>query len=237
MIPGAETDRLDQGYYRQSGTVIQRRDSVKSGNSLLLFLRDLGPRWVCAPGSSAKSRFCGAIEPLVWGTYDLYQSPTRLYLKSAEVKEDFLSLRTNRSQLMAAIRFYKNVTKLTMTTHESNKILNVLWSAMVLLKEDCPIELTEFRYIWKLLNSAGLAPSLSRCVICGSVINNCATWTEDGFCCDKCNNKDNSSLSAEEMAILQHAALLEHDKFIRWSKQHGDTAVCNNYIGKLLTFF
>ena len=237
MIPGAETDRLDQGYYRQSGTVIQRRDSVKSGNSLLLFLRDLGPRWVCAPGSSAKSRFCGAIEPLVWGTYDLYQSPTRLYLKSAEVKEDFLSLRTNRSQLMAAIRFYKNVTKLTMTTHESNKILNVLWSAMVLLKEDCPIELTEFRYIWKLLNSAGLAPSLSRCVICGSVINNCATWTEDGFCCDKCNNKDHSSLSAEEMAILQHAALLEHDKFIRWSKQHGDTAVCNNYIGKLLTFF
>lgn len=236
MTSSVETDNLEQGYYKQSGTVLQRRDSVTSGGSLLLFLRDLGPRWVSTPGSIAKNRFGGAAEPLVWGTYDLYQGPGRLYLKSAEVKEDFLSLRSDPVRLMAAVRFYKNVTNVTMTTHESNHILNILWSSMLLLKEKCPVGIVEFRYIWKLLNSAGLAPSLSLCCECGTLISDRASWVKDGLCCDKCC-PDRADIAQAEIAFLRRAALLEHDKFIKWSIQQEKYALCEVYTKKLLTFF
>lgn len=236
MINFAEADNLEQGYYKQSGTVLQRRDSVTSGGSLLLFLRDLGPRWVSAPASASKNRFGGAAEPLVWGTYELYQSPGRLYLKSAEVKEDFISLRSNPARLIAAVRFYKAVTKVTMTSHESNHVLNVLWSTMLLLKAECPVSIIEFRYMWKLLNSAGLAPSLSVCCECGTQILGRALWKKDGFCCDKCSVAE-TVLSETEITLLRRAALLEHEKFIKWSVQQGESSLCEEYTKKLLTFF
>ena len=104
MIPYLENEKLPQGYYTQSGTVLRRKESVKGGQTLLIFLRGLGPRWVSAP--SGKNRFGGAVEPLVWGTFNLYQSPSMLYLQGAEVKEDFISLRSSGSSLMTALRIY-----------------------------------------------------------------------------------------------------------------------------------
>ena len=120
MIPYLENEKLAQGYYSETGTVLRRKDSVKGAQSLLIFLRGLGPRWVNAP--SGKNRFGGATEPLVWGTFNLYQSPSMLYLQGAEVKEDFISLRNSRESLLAALRIYKQTAKILMDTHTSDNI-------------------------------------------------------------------------------------------------------------------
>lgn len=235
MISNFGTDKLEQGYYKQSGTVLQRRDSVKGSLSLLLFLRDLGPRWVSAPSGSSKNRFGGAIEPMMWGTYNIYQSPNWLYLQSSEVKEDFLTLRSNSKQLYTAIQFYKTVSKVAVATHESNNILNLLWSTMLLLKENCNPKIVEFRFTWRLLNTMGLAPSLKQCVLCGSLINDTSFWSDDGFCCSECAK--NCSINIELLKELQYAAILKQEDFMKWSNLDRNAEIYSDFTDKLKLYF
>jgi len=238
LISHLETDNLEQGYYIQAGTVLKRRDSSREGQSLLLFLRDIGPRWVYAPASSAKNRFGGATEPLVWGTFNLYQSPGRLYFQGAEIKEDFLSLRSSPSLLMAALGFYKTINKVLMPGHESNNLLNVLWSSLLLLKEKCPSDIVEFRFKWKLLKSAGTAPSLGHCVSCGSVLKGPGIWCRDGLLCSDCSSGSaGTGVSYHDLRLLQTAAMLEHYKFIEWSKMQKSTDIYIEQLKILITFF
>lgn len=240
MIAAYEVEKLPQGYYKKSGTVLKRKDSLKEGQSLLLFLRDLGPRWVSAPGaSSGKSRFGGATEPLMWGEYCLYQSPRFLYLKEAEVREDFITLRSEPHRLLTALGFYRRVSQVVMTAHESDQLLKVLWSAMVLLRDGAPPEAAEFRFSWRLLNALGLAPSLQNCVKCGALLDDGASWTEDGLLCPRCSGRP-AETGPAELAVLTAAGQLSHEKFLVWSKsEHGNNLnnLFNEHAKKLLTFF
>ncbi|MGI6442229.1 MAG: DNA repair protein RecO [Synergistaceae bacterium] len=227
-------EKLEQGYYEQAGTVIQRKDSLKNGLTLLLFLRDLGPRWVIAPTGSSKSRFGGAIEPMVWGLYNIYQSPSGLYLKSSEIKEDFLLLRRCSKHLHTALRLYKTVSRVIFTTHESNDILNLLWSSMLLLKDGCTSELVEFRFTWRLLNLMGLAPSFKQCVLCGSLINESSFWCDDGFCCSNCTSDILVNIS--QLKDMRCAAMLKQEDFITWSENNIDIDIFNDFSVKLKKF-
>ncbi len=233
------TDGLSQGYYTNVGTVLQRRDASGEGRSLLIFLRDLGPRWVSAPGSAAKHRFGGAVEPLVWSRYDLYQSPTRLYLKGAEIREDFVSLRGSAEKLRAALKFYKRLPRLVMVGHESNKILTLLWSSLTLLKENCPIQAVEFRYAWRLLRERGSAPSLRYCVKCGDKLSSGAKWSADGLLCAACGGSGHGAIDISDLALIQRGALLSHENFIAWSGSLPESklALFEEVSGKLVTFF
>lgn len=238
MIPYLENEKLPQGYYTQSGTVLRRKESVKGGQTLLIFLRGLGPRWVSAP--SGKNRFGGAVEPLVWGTFNLYQSPSMLYLQGAEVKEDFISLRSSGSSLMTALRIYKQTAKILMDTHNSDSILNLLWSTMIQLSKTKMAEAVEFRFLWRLLNLLGTAPSLQNCVCCGSVINASSFWTEDGLKCTKCISKINGiypEITIEELNLLQKTALITHDTFMLWQHKPIDNIIYLKHTKKLMTFF
>ena len=238
MISAYEVEKLPQGYYKKSGTVLRRKDSSKEGQSLLLFLRELGPRWVSAPGaSSGKSRFGGATEPMMWGEYCLYQSPRFLYLKEAEVREDFIALRAAPRRLMAALEYYRRIAGVVMTAHESDQLLKVLWSAMVLLRDGASLAAAGFRFNWRLLNAMGLAPSLQNCVKCGSSLV-AASWSDDGLVCQRCSG-EKSDLSIFELQLLTAAAQLPHEKFLAWSKieENNWNSLFNDNAKKLLTFF
>ncbi|MDD4159892.1 MAG: DNA repair protein RecO [Synergistaceae bacterium] len=237
MISSSELEKLPQGYYKKVGTVLQRRDSSGEGQSLLLFLRDMGPMWVSAPSSKTKCRFGGATEPLVWSEFDLYQSPARLYLQGAEVKEDFLSLRSSAEKLKTALTMYKRLSKILMIGHECNNILTLLWSSVLLLKENCPVDMVEYRFTYRLLKETGLAPSLQYCVKCGSKLTEGAAWTSDGLICRECSDKNNSDIDAAGLKYLKLTAFLKHDKFIEWSGAQGKLALYGDELKKLLTFF
>lgn len=237
LISAAESDRLPQGTYSQAGTVLQRRDSSGEGQSLLLFLRNMGPLWVSAPASKTKCRFGGATEPLVWAEFNLYQSPTRLYLQSADVKEDFISLRSSAEKLKTALRFYKRLAKSLMVGHECNNTLTLLWSSLVLLKENCPADIVEYRFTWRLLRESGLAPSLQYCVKCGCRLEDGASWTKDGLACITCSGGALRGPAAEDLRELRLAALLEHNKFIVWSASQKKSALFTDELKKLVTFF
>ncbi|MBR4401267.1 MAG: DNA repair protein RecO [Synergistes sp.] len=209
---------LPQGYYTGTGTVLLRRDSAKEGQSVLIFMRELGPRWITAPRANAKNRFGGATEPLTWARYSLYQSPSRLYLQEAEVKEDFITLRRSGSSLLCAARLYKLTSREAPAACENDALLRALWNAMVQLKEGCPADAVEFRYVWKFLNTMGLAPSYSICVSCGARISGSAAAGKEGVFCASCAGEGLPKMSAKELYELRAAAGLPHDKFLAWSK-------------------
>ncbi|MDL2297928.1 DNA repair protein RecO C-terminal domain-containing protein [Synergistaceae bacterium OttesenSCG-928-D05] len=236
MIQPYEQDKLQQGYYTNIGTVLLRRDSSREGQSLLLFLRDLGPRWVNAPGASGgKNRFGGATEPLIWAEFNLYQSPKSLTLQSAEVKEDFLSLRGQPEKLLTALRLYKHLPKMLIVGHESNNLLTLLWASLVCLKENCPPAAVEFRFFWRVLQEQGLAPSLLTCSECGTKLENGAAWTPDGLKCTKC--AATADIDAETLLILRRAALLKHEQYLQWTDAKNYSAIFKEASKKLLSFF
>lgn len=237
LISSFERDKLPQGYYTQVGTVLKRRDSSGEGQSLLLFLRDMGPVWVSAPSSKTKCRFGGATEPLVWAEFNLYQSPSRLYLQGAEIKEDFISLRTTADKLKSALRFYKRLSGVLLNAQESNNLLTLLWSSLVLLNENCPSDIVEYRYTWRLLKETGLAPSLQYCVSCGCRLEEEALWTSDGLVCPSCAAPGRGDISKEDLFLLRCAVFLGHDKFILWSKTRQNSSLFAEQLKKLLTFF
>lgn len=237
MIHSYDNDKLRQGYYSYVGTVLLRKDSTATGQSVLLFLRDLGPKWVSAPGARGKkARFGGATEPMVWGEFTLYQSPKWLYLQGGEIKEDFIGIRCEPKKLIAAMRMYKRVAKTLMEGAESNKILNALWSAMVLLDGDCPVRAVEFRFTWKLLKRCGFAPSLTECSECCTRLDGDYRWGENGLLCANCTSGELES--CEKLVLMQRAALLSHKRFAEWSKLETENEkFFAGQIDKLVTFF
>ncbi len=108
----------------------------------------MGPVWVSAPASKTKCRFGGATEPLVWAEFTLYQSPSRLYLQGAEIREDFISLRSSAEKLKTALRIYKRLTGVLLTCHESNKYTYSTVVCDGVAKRKLPVEIVEYRFTW-----------------------------------------------------------------------------------------
>lgn len=229
-------ERLPQGYYKQAGTILLRRDGSREGQSLLIFMRGLGPRWAGAPAASSRNRFGGGTEPLVWGEFSLYQSPSKLYLQGVEVKEDFLGLRSDAQALLCALRLYKTTARETPADCENDALLRMLWSAMLQLKEKTPPYLTEFRYTWKLLDSFGIAPSLELCSSCGALFRDGAVFTQEGLLCPKCAGSP-ASVSQEDIAELRLASVLPHEKFILWGRLPHKKENFTSNLKKLSPFF
>lgn len=228
---------LKQGYYTKTGTVLLRRDSSKDGQSLLLFLRELGPRWVQAPSAATGKRFGGSTEPLTWGNFSIYQSPTKLYLQGAVVRDDFLDLRSSPASLLCALRIYKLTSKEAPTGCENDALLRMLWSALLQLREKCPPYIVDFRFTWRLLNLMGIAPSLKLCAQCGKRLTHGGAMTREGMRCPDCATGGIGIMDAAEITELRRSVILPHDKFIKWSQERHNKGLYLENIKKLSPYF
>ena len=231
-------EQLRQGYYQASGTVLLRKEASKGGRSLLLFLRGFGPRWAGAPAAGGKNRFGGGAEPMVWGSFSLYRSPTRLYLQSVDVKEDFLSLRRSPAALACAARLYRLTAAEAPSECENDGLLRTLWSAMVQLRDGAMPAAVEFRYMWRLLAAMGTAPSLEYCAGCGERLARGGLFTDEGILCGRCAARAKGAhLSERELLALRAAASLPHDKFVEWASKCAGEEIFAANIKKLSSYF
>ncbi|MEG1502228.1 MAG: DNA repair protein RecO [Synergistaceae bacterium] len=236
MRENLNKDNLDQGDYTLTGTILKRKDSIKSTQSLLIFLKDIGPRWISAPSSTGKNKSSSITEPLIWGNFNIYQSPSKLFLKSIDIKQDFLTIRSDIKKLKTAIELYKITINNVYLNHESNDMLKILWNAMLQINESAKPEYIKFRFIWKLLKIIGRAPSLLCCSKCGSPITSSTlSWDEDGLICSRCTNT--TKLTLEEMRNMQFAVYLSHEKFIQWSNITNFSENISDISKHMLTFF
>lgn len=223
---------LRQGAHRASGVVLRRKEGSVRSQELLLFLRTSGATWVGAPGAtSAKNRFGGGIEPMVWGEYDLYQSPRRLYLKGVDVKEDFLQIRTSRRRLETAVKWCGELARRLPLGMENDALLSLLWGSMKNLRAGGDPALLDLRFAWRWANLWGLAPPLDVCSSCGRALPDRdapdggeAALSRDGVVCAPCRAAANVSgiaIGNEELASLACAATLPVDAFMAWQREPG----------------
>ncbi|MCL2009336.1 MAG: recombination protein O N-terminal domain-containing protein [Synergistaceae bacterium] len=155
------------GFESASGVVLNRRVTGEGDLNLTLFLKGLGVVYASAKGAAGgKVRFGGATEPLVWGAFALYRPRDgggRLYLKSVDVADDMLSLRSRPEALFAAARWSRLLTRYLMEGHADDGLLaNFYWN-MKLLCGGLPPEAVEWRFMRKWLKAWGLAPEIPDC--------------------------------------------------------------------------
>jgi DNA repair protein RecO (recombination protein O) len=152
-----------QGFGAASGVVLHRRMAGEGDLMLTLFLKGVGMIRVSARGAATgRVRFGGGTEPLMWGNFGLYRDRGgSCRLKSVDVADDFLKLRGRAEALFAAVRWAKLLMRRLMTEHAANDLLaNLYWNMKLLDDGKVPVEVVEWRFLWRWLKSWGLAPEL-----------------------------------------------------------------------------
>ena len=152
---------FSQGYHSAVGTVLRRKVSAEGDIILDLFLRGMGRLPVYIRGGGRGSvRFGGATEPLVWGDFELYKSGKggRLILRSVEVKYDALKLRTSKDVILTALNWTKMLVMYLEESRADDKVLSCFYWGLKLLEEGVPVEIADWRFVWRWLNIWGLAP-------------------------------------------------------------------------------
>ncbi len=205
-FPSYSGDSIPQGLLRLSGVVLRREVSAEGNVSLYLFLKEKGPVWVSAPGASrGRVRFGGAIEPLVWANFNLYKGTHRFYLQSADVKEDFWSLRSDSGKILRMLEWDRLLCEHLVPGLPCDEVLALFYWSGVLLKEDVHPHVVEWRFLWKWLYNWGIAPSPDLCGECGAALAS-ARLAASGFLCPVCaRTHEGTALSAEELSLLRRA--------------------------------
>jgi DNA repair protein RecO (recombination protein O) len=150
-----------QGYHSAVGTVLRRKISAEGDIFLNLFLKGFGRLPVFIRGGGRGSvRFGGATEPLVWGNFEFYKSgkSERLILRSADIKYDALKLRNSKDVILTAFNWAKMLITYLDDGRADDKLLSCLFWCLKLLEDGVPIEVADWRFVWRWLNIWGLAP-------------------------------------------------------------------------------
>ena len=131
--------------------------------TLDLFLKGFGRLQVYARGGGRGSvRFGGATEPLVWGDFEFYRSGRsgRLILRSVEVKYAAfaLKLRNSKDVILTALSWIKMLIIYLEEGRADDKVLSCFYWGLKLLEEGVPVEVADWRFVWRWLNIWGLAP-------------------------------------------------------------------------------
>lgn len=214
-----EYQPLSQGNHKRSGTVLLRRQGSRTGENLLLFVKDLGAVWVSAPGGG-RGRTSG-LEPLSWGVFEIYRGPRHSYLREFDVREDFLAIRKSNSRLLMALEWIRLLSKNLLQLHPHNELLTLFWNSLKQLQSETPSPWVELRFFWRWGNLIGQVPSLDHCCACGQKTPEGAR-SRDGILCPSCWAGSASSLriSKELLQDVKCAVMLHGDSFTQWGSGH-----------------
>lgn len=171
---------------KRTGVVLRRLVTPEGNASVLLFLRSSGPLWVRLPGASRGSvRFGGAAEPLVWGAYQLQRTRTDVYLREAEVKEDFWELRSMPNACRQALHWCSLLSRNLLRGFPYDSLLPLLYWSTAALVGGAPPGVVSVRFLWRWLDDWGMAPELERCSLCGDPAGKVGL-TDAGPVCPAC---------------------------------------------------
>lgn len=185
-LRGIIPDLPHQRLMKRTGVVLRRLAAGEGSLTALLFLRETGLLWVKLPGAAKGSvRFGGAVEPLVWGTYQLYQSHRTTWLKEVEVMEDCWALRSRPQAIRRALNWTSMLDRFLMKGYPYDDVLALFyWGLQALTRGEAP-EAVTVRFLWRWLDCWGMAPDLRHCCRCGSPLEG-AVFDGDGLACSRC---------------------------------------------------
>ncbi len=193
-------DEISTRLIKRTGVVLKRGSFMEGDLSVQLFLKDSGTTWVYLPGASRGSvRFGGAVEPLVWGRYQLYQSRRRTYLKEVEVTEDFWELRRVPEAVKQAARWIGLFDRYLIAGYPYNELQALFYWALKALAQKISAPVVDARFLWRWLLNWGIAPDLARCSACGRALDGRGVPQGGAFVCAECG-KGSEALEIDEFA-------------------------------------
>ncbi len=136
----------------------------------------------------------------MWGTYQLYQSPKGIYMKEAEVQEDFWSLRSRPSAMIMALRWARWLDRFLIEKYPYDDLLALFYWALRALQKGVGTEAIQARFLWKWLQSWGSAPDLMHCVSCGAPLEGRGFFIGDGLLCRDCSGDGGIPLVLDRIA-------------------------------------
>ena len=148
---------LEGNFLKASGVVLYRDLSGEKNLWLKLFLKEFGIINVTARRSS------GDTEPFIWGKFGLRKKKNSVnyYIEEIDVADDMLQLRKRRASIFTALKWIKLISKYLTKEQADNELLaNLYWSMKLLEEPRVPVEISNWKFLWRWLESWGLAPDL-----------------------------------------------------------------------------
>ena len=142
-----------------SGVTLSRKLLGENSLRVTLFLKDIG---LITLGSR---NLMGDSEPFVWGKFKLqkHKRVRSYFVYDIEVFDDMLKLRQRKDGLFTVIRWVKLLMKyLTPEQSDNDLLTNLFWNMKLLCVPYIPTDATDWRFIWKWVESWGLAPNLMK---------------------------------------------------------------------------
>lgn len=146
-----------------SGVVLARSRSGESSIKLTLFLKNQGIIYSLATGAvGGRTRFGGGTEPFVWGVFNFRQGKHNgLYLNNVDIVDDMIKLRRRPRALFMAIKWGRLITRHLVPANPDDSLLaNLYWNMRLLCIDNIPVEVADWRFIWRWLMLWGIAPDI-----------------------------------------------------------------------------
>ncbi len=143
-----------------SGVVLSRSRSGESSLKLTLFLKNRGIIYTLAPGAvGGRTKFGGGTEPFVWGVFNLRQGKNNgFYLTDVDIADDMIGLRRRPEALFIAIKWGRLITRYLISENPDDELLaNLYWNMRILCCENIPVDIADWRFIWRWLMLWGLS--------------------------------------------------------------------------------
>ena len=148
---------LEGNFLKASGVVLYRDVSGEKNLWLKLFLKEFGIVNVTARHSN------GDTEPFIWGKFGLRKKKNSVnyYIDDIEVADDMLLIRKRRNSILTAVKWTRKIIKfLTSEQADDDLLANLYWSMKLLEEPRVPVEASSWKFLWRWLESWGLAPDL-----------------------------------------------------------------------------
>ena len=148
---------LEGNFLKVTGVIFHREISGEKNLWLKLFLKDYGIVNVTA------RRADGSTEPFIWGKFELRKKSKSVnyYVDSIEIADDVLKIRKSRASVLTVLKWTKLISKfLTQNQADNDLLANLYWSMKLLEEPRVPCEIANWKFLWRWLESWGLAPNL-----------------------------------------------------------------------------
>lgn len=199
-------------FLKTRGIVVKEVGTGEADKIITIFSRNRGRISALAKGGKRpKSKLSAGSQLMCYGEYVLYSGKDMYSVNSCEVLEPFYEIRNDMVKLTYAAHFMDIVQEIIQENQPSPKLLQLLLNSLhMLAKTEKPPELVSRVFELRALSTAGYAPHVRSCMLCGLESERAYSFSFSicGFICgrEKCSAEDRFAfeLSHGAAKAIQH---------------------------------
>lgn len=199
-------------FLKTRGIVIKEVGVGEADKIITIFSRNRGRISALAKGGKRpRSKLSAGSQLMCYGEYVLFSGKDMYQVNSCEVLEPFYDIRNDMVRLTYAAHFLDIVMEIIQENQPSPKLLQLLLNSLFMLtKEEKSPELVSRIFELRALSTAGYAPHIRNCIICGREQEKfySFSYSKSGFLCDReqCISEDRfaPAISQGVSRAMQH---------------------------------